>query len=86
MVCDNHIQIDWTTIYKIKQIGVMEKLIPQFNGMESKQSPQSDRMIKHQDGLNVVLPNTFKSLNNENITWLLLLYNQFLRSQADFYK
>ena len=31
-------------------------------------------------GLNGLLPNTFKALNNENTTWLLIFYNQFWHS------
>ena len=37
-------------------------------------------------GLNGVPPNALKSLDDENITWLLLLYNQFWRRKSDFYE
>ena len=37
-------------------------------------------------GLNGVPPNVFKSLNDANISWLLLFYNKFRHSQADFDK
>ena len=37
-------------------------------------------------GLNGVPPNAFKALNDANISWLLLLYNQFWHSQSDFDK
>ena len=35
-------------------------------------------------GLNGVQPNAFKALDDANISWLLLFYNQFWNSQADF--
>ena len=37
-------------------------------------------------GLNGVPPNALKALDDENITWLLLLYNQFWRRKSDFYE
>ena len=35
-------------------------------------------------GLNSVPPNAFKALDNANFSWILLFYNQFWHSQADF--
>ena len=35
-------------------------------------------------GLNGVPPNEFKALDDANLSWLLLFYNQFWHSQADF--
>ena len=35
-------------------------------------------------GLNVVPLNVFKPLDNTNLSWILLFYNQFCHSQADF--
>ena len=37
-------------------------------------------------GLNSVPPNAFKALDDANLSWLLLLYNQFWNSQAEFEK
>ena len=35
-------------------------------------------------GLNSVPPDAFKSLADANLSWLLLFYNQFWHSQAEF--
>ena len=35
-------------------------------------------------GLNGVLPNVFKALNDENLTWIIPSYNQFWYGQSDF--
>ena len=35
-------------------------------------------------GLNSVPPNVFKALDDANLSWLLLFYNQFWHIQADF--
>ena len=35
-------------------------------------------------GLNGVPPNSFKSLDEANISWLLIFYKQLWHSQADF--
>ena len=35
-------------------------------------------------GLNGVPPNEFKALDDANLSWILLLYNQFCHSQSDF--
>ena len=35
-------------------------------------------------GLNGVPTNAFKSLDEENLFWILLFYNQFWHSQDDF--
>ena len=37
-------------------------------------------------GLNGVPPNAFKALDDANLYWLLLFYNQFWNNQADFEK
>ena len=37
-------------------------------------------------GINGVPSNAFKALSEANISWLLLFYNQFCHSQADFEK
>ena len=37
-------------------------------------------------GLNSVPPNAFKALDDENISWIPLFYNQFLNIKADFDK
>ena len=36
--------------------------------------------------LNGVLSNAFKSINNVNISWFMIFYNQLWHSQPDFYK
>ena len=37
-------------------------------------------------GLNGVLPNVFKALDDVNLSWVMLFYNQFWHIQADFGK
>ena len=37
-------------------------------------------------GINGVPPNSFKALDDENLSWLLLFYNQLWHIQADFDK
>ena len=37
-------------------------------------------------GLDGVPPNTFKALDDANLSWLVIFYNQFWHSQADFDK
>ena len=37
-------------------------------------------------GLNGVPPNVFKALDNTNLSWLILFYNQLWHSLADFYE
>ena len=37
-------------------------------------------------GLKGVPPNAFKAIGGKNLSWFLLLYNKFWRSQSDFDK
>ena len=75
IVFNNHRPIEWTVLYNIKQIYVMEELYPPNSWYKIKKSTPKLENDK-EPGLNDVLTNTFKALNNENLTWLLIFYNQ----------
>ena len=68
---------------RYRKIIQWKNLIHPFHGMRLKQSIiklVSDKAPE----LNSVPHNAFKALNNKNITWPLLFYNQFWNGQADF--
>ena len=62
-------------LYNKKQIYVMEELYPPNSWYKIKKSTTKLENDK-EPGLNGVLTNTFKALKNENLTWLLIFYNQ----------
>ena len=82
-VFSNHRPIDWPVLDNIKQRDVTEKLDPPISQDDIKKATTKLANDKA-PGLNGVPPNSFKALNDENITWLLLFYNQLWRGQADF--
>ena len=65
---------------KIKQIDAMEELDHPISWDEIKKSTTNLENDKA-PGLNGVLYNAFKAINDENITWILLFYNQLFSSQ-----
>ena len=82
-VFNNNRLIDWTVLDKINQREVMDKLDQPSSWEEIKKAPTQLANDKS-PGLNGVLPNAFKALDGANLSWILLFYNQFLHSQADF--
>ena len=82
-VFNNHRKIHWPVLDKIKQRKVMEELDHPISWDEIKKSTTKLANDKS-PGLNGVPPNAFKALDNSNLSWLPLLYNQFWHSQADF--
>ena len=68
---------------KIKQREVMDELDQPISWDEIKKST-TELVNDIAPGLNGVPPNTFKALKDVNLSYLLLFYNQFWHSQADF--
>ena len=84
-VFNKHIPIDWNVLNKIKHRDVMDKLDHPISWDEINKP--TTKLAKYKaPGLNGVPPNAFKALDDVNISWLLLFYNQFWHSQADFDK
>ena len=75
--------IDWPVLDKIKQVEVMEKLYHHISWHEINKATNKLANDK-ETGLNCVPPNAFKALDNLNLSWLLLFYNQLWHRQADF--
>ena len=82
-VFNNHIPIDWPVLDKIKQREAMEKLDQSISWDEVKKSTTKLANDKA-PGLNGVPHNAFKAIDDANFSWILLFYNQFCHSQADF--
>ena len=82
---NNHRPIDWPMLDKIKQREVMYKLDHPISWDEIKKATTKLANEKA-PGLNGVPPNAFKALDDANLSWLLLFYNQFWHSQDEFYK
>ena len=70
---------------KIKKREAMNKLYQPISWDEIKKSTKKLANDKA-PGLNGVPSNAFKALNDANISWLLIFYNKFWHSQADFEK
>ena len=70
---------------KIKQREVMDELDHPISWDEIKKSI-TKIATDEAPGLNAVPPNAFKALYDENLSWILLFYNHFWNSQADFDK
>ena len=81
---NNCIPIYWTVLYIINQIDVMKELDTPIPWDEKSKTTTKLANYKA-PGLNGVPPNAFKALNDENITWILLFYNQLWCRQADLY-
>ena len=84
-VFNNHIPIYWPVLDKIKQREVMYEIDQPISWDEINKSTTKLANDKA-PGLNGVPPNAFKALDDANLPWLLLFYNQFWNSQADFVK
>ena len=82
-VFNNHRPIDCPVLYKIKKIEVMDELDQPISWGEIKK-PTTKLSNNKAPGINGVPPNAFKALENANLSWILLLYNQFFNSQSDF--
>ena len=82
-IFNNHRPVDWSVLYKIKKREVMDKLDHPISWNDIKKSTTKLANDKSPE-LNGVPPNVFKSLDDANITWLLIFYNQFWHSQAEF--
>ena len=68
---------------KIKQVEVMDELDHPISWDEIKKSTTKLDNYKS-PGINGVPPNAFKALGDANISWVMLFYNEFWNSQADF--
>ena len=75
-VFNNHRLIDWPVLDKIKQREVIDKLNHPISWNEIKKSTTKLSNDKA-PGLNGVPPNEFKALDDANLSWILLFYNQF---------
>ena len=82
-VFNYHRLIDWPVLYKIKQREVMEELDHPISWYEIKK-PTTKLANNKAPGINGVPPNEFKALDDIKLYWILLFYNQFWHSQADF--
>ena len=81
-VFNNHIPIDWTVLESIKQRYMMEELDPRISWDEIKKS--TTKLVNEKaPGINGVPPNVFKAINDKNLTWILLFFNQLWSVQAD---
>ena len=80
---NNHRLLDWPVLYKIKEREVMEELDHPISWDEINKATNKLANDKA-PGLNGVLPNVFKALNDENLTWIIPSYNQFWYGQSDF--
>ena len=81
----NHRPIDWPVLENIKHRDVMEELNQPISWDEMKKATTKLSNDKA-PGLNGVPPNTSKALDNVNLSWLMIFYNQFWPSKADFGK
>ena len=81
-VFNNHRPIDWTVFKDIKQREVTGKLYKPILCDEIKKSTTKFKNDKA-PGLNYVPPNAFKEIDDANLSYILLLYNQFWHSQAE---
>ena len=70
---------------KIKQREVMDKIEHPISWDVIKKATTKLANDKS-PGLNSVSPNAFKALDDANLSWLLLFYNQFWHIQAGFDK
>ena len=84
-VFNNHRLLDWPVLDNINQREVMEKLDHPISWDEVNKST-TELTNGKVPGLNGVPPNTFKTLDDANLSWLLLFYNQLWHSQADLDK
>ena len=84
-VFNNQSPIDLTVLEKIKQREVVEELDKPISWSEIKKAIKM-WANKKAPGLNDVLTNAFKALNDANLFWIMLLYNQFWHSQDELDK
>ena len=84
-VFNNHRPIDWPVLDNIKKKDVTNELDHPISWYEIKKSTTKLANDKAH-GLNSVPPNAIKALDEVNLSWLLLFYNQLWNSQADFDK
>ena len=84
-VFNNHRPIDWPTLDKIKQRGVMEVLYHPVP-WDYVKKPTTKLANKKAAVINGVPPNAFKALDDVNLYWILQSYNQFWHIQADLNK
>ena len=79
---NNHISVDWSVLDKSNQREVMEELDQTISWDEINKS--ITKLVNNKSpGVNGVPPNSFKKLDNANLSWLLIFYNKFWNSQAD---
>ena len=81
----NHRLIDLPVLDRIKQREVMNELDHPISWDETKKAT-TNLANEKEPGLNGVPPNAFKALDEANLSWRLLFYNQIWHSQADFDK
>ena len=74
-VFNNHRPIDWPVLDKINQREVMDELYQTISWDEIKKATTKLTNDKS-PGLNGVLPNAFKALDDANLSWLLLFCKQ----------
>ena len=75
----NHRPMEWTVLKNIKQIEVMDELDQPISWYEMKKS--TTKLSKDKaPGLNGVPSNAFHSLDDSNISLLMIFYNQFWHS------
>ena len=84
-VFNNHRLIDWPVLDKIKQREVMDELDNTISWDEIRKTNVKLANEKV-TGLNGVPSKAFKVLEDSNLSWILIFYNQFYYSQADFDK
>ena len=84
-VFNNHIPLGCPVLENIKQREVMDKIYQPISWDEIKKTTTKSANYKA-PGINYVTPNAFKALDNKNLSWILIFYNQFWHSQADFDK
>ena len=82
-VFKNHRLIDWPVLDNIKEREAMDKLDHpiSWDGIKKATTKLANDKAPR---LNGVPPNSFKELDDANLSWLLLFYNQFWHIQADF--
>ena len=73
---NNHRPIDWPVLDNIKQIEVMDELDQHISWDEIKKYT-TELSNDKSPGLNGVQPNAFKTVDDANLSWILLFYNQF---------
>ena len=84
-VFNNYRQIDWPVLDKIKKREVTDELYQPIS-WDEKNKAITKLANDKAPGLNGIPPNVFKALDNTNLSWILLLYDQFWHIQADFDK